>query len=97
MASARNPRRSVPVPMVQGHRATGVSSHHLSAVYAPAADYKDIASGLLAMSLPKPVDNGVLWFRPEVKESIQWSGDPKKPLALEKARRGPAPEPAHLV
>ncbi|VVO29165.1 Phytochrome-like protein cph1 [Pseudomonas fluorescens] len=64
------------------------ASHHLSAVYPSAADYQAVASGVMAMSLPKPVDNGVLWFRPEVKENIQWSGDPKKPLALEKSDTG---------
>lgn len=64
------------------------ASHHLSAVYPPAADYQPVASGVLAMSLPKPVDNGVLWFRPEVKENIKWSGDPQKPLALEKSDAG---------
>ncbi|NNA70282.1 ATP-binding protein [Pseudomonas gessardii] len=64
------------------------ASHHLAAVYPPAAHYPAVASGVLAISLPKPVDNGVLWFRPEVKESIQWSGDPKKPLALENSDAG---------
>ena len=64
------------------------STHNLSTLFAPAADYKDIASGLLAMSLPKPVDNGVLWFRTEVKESIPWSGDPRKPLNLESSEAG---------
>ncbi|MBD8494801.1 ATP-binding protein [Pseudomonas syringae] len=58
------------------------ASHHLSGVYAPAVDYQKDASGVLAMSLPKPVDNGVLWFRREVKESIQWSGNPEKPLDM---------------
>lgn len=64
------------------------SSHNLSGVYAPAQAYKDVASGLLAMSLPKPVDNAVMWFRSEVKESIQWSGDPNKPLNLEPSANG---------
>jgi len=64
------------------------ASHNLSAIYPAAADYQHVASGVLAMSLPKPVDNGVLWFRPEVKESINWSGDPKKPLALESSETG---------
>ena len=64
------------------------SSHNLSTLHAPAAQYKDIASGLLAMTLPKPVDNAVLWFRREVKESIQWSGDPNKPLNLEAGSNG---------
>ncbi|MEE4340292.1 ATP-binding protein [Pseudomonas alliivorans] len=64
------------------------SSHQLSSVYPPAEAYQSIASGVLAMSLPKPVDNGVIWFRPEVKESIQWSGDPTKPLNLESSDVG---------
>jgi light-regulated signal transduction histidine kinase (bacteriophytochrome) len=64
------------------------ASHHLSSVYPPAAHYRQVASGVLAMSLPKPVDNGVLWFRPEVKESINWSGDPRKPLDLENSDAG---------
>ncbi|MEE4740863.1 ATP-binding protein [Pseudomonas alliivorans] len=64
------------------------SSHKLSSIYPPAEAYQSIASGVLAMSLPKPVDNGVIWFRPEVKESIQWSGDPTKPLNLESSDVG---------
>lgn len=58
------------------------ASHHLSSLHAPATDYLREASGVLAMSLPKPVDNGVLWFRQEAKESIQWSGNPEKPLDM---------------
>ena len=64
------------------------SSHHLASVYPPAAHYQQVASGVLAMNLPKPVDNGVLWFRPEVKENINWSGDPRKPLDLENSDAG---------
>ncbi|EJN16331.1 GAF domain-containing sensor histidine kinase, partial [Pseudomonas sp. GM80] len=63
-------------------------SHNLASVYPPAAEYQQVASGVLAMSLPKPVDNGVLWFRPEVKENINWSGDPRKPLDLENSDAG---------
>ncbi|KAF1007175.1 MAG: Phytochrome-like protein cph1 [Pseudomonas fluorescens] len=64
------------------------ASHNLSSVYPPATHFQQVASGVLAMSLPKPVDNGVLWFRPEVKENIQWSGDPNKPLNLETSDAG---------
>ncbi|MBN6715535.1 ATP-binding protein [Pseudomonas capsici] len=63
-------------------------SHHLSSIYPEAEAYQQQASGVLAMSLPKPVDNGVLWFRPEVKESIQWSGNPNKPLDMEGSGAG---------
>ncbi|KQQ57064.1 histidine kinase [Pseudomonas sp. Leaf127] len=69
------------------------ASHHLSSVYAPAADYQKEASGVLAMSLPKPVDNGVLWFRREVKESIPWSGNPEKPLDMSDAEGTPRLRP----
>nr|WP_314566532.1 ATP-binding protein [uncultured Pseudomonas sp.] len=64
------------------------ASHHLASVYPPASEYQLVASGVLALSLPKPVDNGVLWFRPEVKENIHWSGDPKKPMNLESSDAG---------
>ncbi|MDY7531067.1 ATP-binding protein [Pseudomonas sp. Bout1] len=64
------------------------ASHNLASIYPPAVDYQQVASGVLAMSLPKPVDNGVLWFRPEVKENINWSGDPNKPLGLESTDAG---------
>lgn len=64
------------------------SSHQLSMVYPPADEFKHVGSGVLAFSLPKPVDNGVLWFRPEVKENINWSGDPNKPLSLEDSEAG---------
>lgn len=64
------------------------ATHHLASVYPPATSYQQVASGVLAMSLPKPVDNGVLWFRPEVKENINWSGNPQKPLDLENSDAG---------
>lgn len=64
------------------------SSDCLSSLFAPAAQYRTTASGVLAFSLPKPVTNGILWFRPEVKETLNWSGDPRKPLHLEQSGSG---------
>ncbi|WP_434579490.1 GAF domain-containing protein [Pseudomonas sp. Z5-35] len=64
------------------------SHHNLGSVFAPAKAYQDVASGVLAIHLPKPVNNGVLWFRPEVKQTIHWSGDPQKPLDLENGETG---------
>lgn len=55
-----------------------VATHQLSADFSPAAAYQIYASGLLAFRLPKPVDNAVMWFRPEVKTTVQWSGEPVK-------------------
>lgn len=53
-------------------------SSSLGAVFPAAQAYPHVASGLLAFSLPKPLVNGVLWFRAEVKDSVHWSGNPEK-------------------
>ncbi|MEN4750845.1 ATP-binding protein [Pseudomonas sp. Ps21-P2] len=50
----------------------------LGAVFPDAQAYQRVASGLLAFSLPKPVANGVLWFRAEVRGSVEWSGNPQQ-------------------
>ncbi len=65
-------------PWVQQQGKGVVSSAQLSADFPPAAAYQTLASGLLAFRLPKPVDNAVMWFRPEVKTTVQWSGEPVK-------------------
>lgn len=49
---------------------------HLQGLHGASALYSDVASGLLAFVLPKPVDNGVLWFRPQLRSSMKWSGNP---------------------
>jgi chemotaxis family two-component system sensor kinase Cph1 len=50
----------------------------LGVVFPEAQAYPHVASGLLAFSLPKPVANAVMWFRAEVKDSVEWSGNPQK-------------------
>jgi light-regulated signal transduction histidine kinase (bacteriophytochrome) len=44
---------------------------------------KEVASGLLALSIPKPVPDHVLWFRPEVIQTVNWGGNPAKPVEVE--------------
>ncbi|MDJ0533642.1 MAG: ATP-binding protein [Xenococcaceae cyanobacterium MO_207.B15] len=45
--------------------------------YYPDADkYKDVASGLLA--IPISQRNYLLWFRPEVIQTVNWGGNPSK-------------------
>lgn len=65
-------------PWVQQQGKGVVASHQLGTDFPPAAAYQGIASGLLAFRLPKPVDNAVMWFRPEVKTTVHWSGEPIK-------------------
>jgi light-regulated signal transduction histidine kinase (bacteriophytochrome) len=65
-------------PWIQQQGKGVVGTHQLGADFPAAADYSAIASGLLAFRLPKPVDNAVIWFRPEVKTTVSWSGEPIK-------------------
>lgn len=50
----------------------------LPSAYAPAAEFKASASGLLAISVSKISAGAVLWFRPEVVRTLAWGGDPSK-------------------
>jgi hypothetical protein len=48
----------------------------LSQAYAPAKAFAEVASGLLALEVSRDADEYVLWFRPEVLQSVHWGGDP---------------------
>lgn len=46
----------------------------LPEIYPEANSYKNTASGLIAMGISRR--NYVLWFRPEVIQTVNWGGDP---------------------
>ncbi len=48
--------------------------------FAPAADYATRASGLLAVRLSRVEPHFVLFFRPEVRSTVTWAGNPEKPV-----------------
>ncbi|WGV28789.1 sensor histidine kinase [Halotia branconii] len=48
----------------------------LPQVYPDAERFKNVASGLLAIPISRR--NYVLWFRPEVIQTVNWGGDPHK-------------------
>ncbi len=53
----------------------------LSEIYPEAIALKDVASGLLAISiLLHHTSYHIIWFRPEVIQTVNWAGDPKKLL-----------------
>ncbi|MEC4817645.1 MAG: ATP-binding protein [Scytonema sp. PMC 1069.18] len=52
----------------------------LPRIYPDAEKYKNVASGLLAIPISKR--NYVLWFRPEVIQTVNWGGDPNKAFEL---------------
>lgn len=51
--------------------------------YPDAEKYKNVASGLLAIPISKR--NYVLWFRPEVIQTVNWGGDPNNAFELSQA------------
>ncbi|EYF08317.1 GAF domain-containing protein [Chondromyces apiculatus] len=52
------------------------ATHALSAVWPPAASLQHVAAGVLAILLDDTADHCVLWFRPELVQTISWAGDP---------------------
>lgn len=54
------------------------ASNDLASVFPPAADMLDTAAGVMAVQVSKRSPSYVLWFRPEVAQTIKWSGEPKK-------------------
>jgi chemotaxis family two-component system sensor kinase Cph1 len=56
-------------------------TNNLSAEYPEAESFKDKSSGLLAIRIPKGDLNYVMWFRPEVLQTVTWAGNPDKPVA----------------
>ncbi|WP_273769825.1 hypothetical protein, partial [Aeromonas hydrophila] len=51
----------------------------LALLYPPAEHFADVASGLLALSVSKSPRDYVLWFRPELVQTVNWAGKPAKP------------------
>ncbi len=53
-------------------------TNNLSGLYPEAERFRDVASGLLAAAISPEQDEYVLWFRPEIIQSVKWSGNPDK-------------------
>lgn len=50
--------------------------------YPAAESFKAIASGVLALEISKVHHNYILWFRPEVIQTVNWGGNPNKPVEV---------------
>ncbi|MBO3457872.1 ATP-binding protein [Aetokthonos hydrillicola Thurmond2011] len=55
----------------------------LPRIFPEAESFKNVASGMLAIPISKR--NYVLWFRPEVIQTVNWGGDPNKAFELNDA------------
>ena len=56
------------------------ATDRLSAVYPAGAAFAAQASGLLALRLFAHKPHFILWFLPEVAKTVDWAGDPRKPV-----------------
>ncbi len=61
-------------------------SNSLPTVYSEAQRFKQIASGLLAIPISKR--SYVMWFRPEVIQTVNWGGDPNQAYTVEESEGG---------
>jgi len=55
----------------------------LPKLYPAAEKFKEVASGLLVLSISNLQKYYVLWFRPEVIQTVNWAGNPNKPVEVE--------------
>jgi len=55
-------------------------THRLSEIHSPAKKYKEIASGILSCTLNKELGEMIIWFKPEQITTVNWAGDPEKPV-----------------
>jgi len=80
------PREAVPRLLEWLEKAGGsdlFQTDRLSSLYPEAAAFSGVASGLLAVPIDgTPSGRGMLWFRPEVAQTVTWGGDPRKPAQL---------------
>ena len=69
-------------------------TNSLSVDYPAGAAFADIASGILAAPLSRTGQNLMIWFRPEVKSTVNWGGNPyDKPTVI--GPNGPRLTPRH--
>lgn len=47
-----------------------------------AAEFKSSGSGIVAISLSRAARDFVLWFRPEIIQTVNWGGEPAKAVTL---------------
>lgn len=57
-------------------------SHEIAAEYAPGRAFADRAAGMLVVPLSRPARDFLVFFRKEVARTVNWAGDPSKPLSV---------------
>ncbi|AKT42445.1 GAF domain-containing protein [Chondromyces crocatus] len=64
---------------IAAQQADGIyASHTLANDWPPGAALQDIAAGVLAITLDDQGERTLLWFRPELVQTLSWAGDPNR-------------------
>lgn len=58
------------------------ATHHISKLHEPASDYIERAAGLLALPVSRTPRDYIVLFRREIAKSVQWAGNPEKPVEV---------------
>lgn len=61
----------------------------LAEVFPPAEVYKDVASGILSLRIAE--NKYIIWFRPEVVQTVNWGGNPEKKAFFNKEKQRISP------
>lgn len=62
---------------IEGHTADNLFyTDALPSLYQEAESYRSVASGLIALAISRTNRNYILWFRPEVVQTVNWGGNP---------------------
>ncbi|MBP2830700.1 GAF domain-containing protein [Aquimarina sp. U1-2] len=65
------------------------TTNHLSGEYNNGKDIIKEASGVLAVFLSKSKRNILLWFKPEIIQTVDWGGNPHKAVTVDNERLSP--------
>jgi two-component system, chemotaxis family, sensor kinase Cph1 len=60
---------------------------HLSSIISEADAYKDVASGVLSVTISREQNIYLMWLRPEQVQVVNWSGNPTKSVDPENPQR----------
>ncbi len=55
-------------------------TNHFSRVFGPAIEYRDEASGVMAIVISRQLEEYILWFKPELMQQVSWGGNPDEKI-----------------
>ncbi|WEJ32606.1 histidine kinase dimerization/phosphoacceptor domain -containing protein [Devosia sp. SD17-2] len=64
-----------------------VATRQLSKQFAPAAEFTETASGLLAVTMSTEVPTILMWYRAEQLQTVKWAGNPHKDVTHDPSAR----------